>query len=101
MLVCALMHIFGTRDRGCSAHPAFPAPSVFEGTGFHNPGIAPRDRGRASLAQMPKTKCQNIAVSLANFRHTMAAKRGRPDMTSSAVVVAGFSPDIFERNFMP
>ena len=22
--------IFGTRDRGCSAHPAFPAPSVFE-----------------------------------------------------------------------
>src|SRR2546430_13560643 len=21
------MHNFGTRDRGCSAHPAFPAPS--------------------------------------------------------------------------
>src|SRR5947208_12669012 len=31
MLVCALMHNFGTRDRGCSAHPAFPAPSIFEG----------------------------------------------------------------------
>ena len=28
MLVCAfLCAIFGTRDRGCSAHPAFPAPS--------------------------------------------------------------------------
>ena len=25
------MHNFGTRDRGCSAHPAFPAPSIFEG----------------------------------------------------------------------
>ena len=28
MLVCAKCAIFGTRDRGCSAHPAFPAPSV-------------------------------------------------------------------------
>jgi hypothetical protein len=23
-----------TRDRGCSAHPAFPAPSVFEGESY-------------------------------------------------------------------
>src|SRR5688572_8786836 len=31
MLVCANVHFFGTRDRGCSAHPAFPAPSLFGG----------------------------------------------------------------------
>src|SRR5256886_6725907 len=31
MLVCAFFAQFGTRDRGCSAHPAFPAPSIFEG----------------------------------------------------------------------
>jgi len=31
MLVCAFSTHFGTRDRGCSAHPAFPAPSIFEG----------------------------------------------------------------------
>src|SRR5438552_19086966 len=31
MLVCAFFTHFGTRDRGCSAHPAFPAPSIFEG----------------------------------------------------------------------
>src|SRR5437762_14347316 len=31
MLVCAYNAQFGTRDRGCSAHPAFPAPSIFEG----------------------------------------------------------------------
>src|SRR2546421_10583225 len=31
MLVCAIFAQFGTRDRGCSAHPAFPAPSIFEG----------------------------------------------------------------------
>ena len=30
MLVCAFVCATGTRDRGCSAHPAFPAPSVFE-----------------------------------------------------------------------
>src|SRR5438876_1807080 len=28
---CAPNAQFGTRDRGCSAHPAFPAPSIFEG----------------------------------------------------------------------
>src|SRR5215207_6865476 len=28
MLVCAFVCAIGTRDRGCSAHPAFPAPSV-------------------------------------------------------------------------
>src|SRR5438046_6345699 len=31
MLVCAKCAIFGTRDRGCSAHPAVPAPSVHRG----------------------------------------------------------------------
>ena len=32
MLVCALPCAHCTRDRGCSAHPAFPAPSFFRGT---------------------------------------------------------------------
>src|SRR5438874_7352849 len=31
MLVCAYNVHSCTRDRGCSAHPAFPAPSIFEG----------------------------------------------------------------------
>ena len=30
MLVCAKCAVFGTRDRGCSVHPAFPAPSLQE-----------------------------------------------------------------------
>src|SRR5882672_7571664 len=30
MLVCASFCAHCTRDRGCSAHPAFPAPSLFE-----------------------------------------------------------------------
>jgi hypothetical protein len=32
MLVCALLCAHCTRDRGCSAHPVFPAPSLFRGT---------------------------------------------------------------------
>src|SRR5450755_1881557 len=34
MLVCAFFRTFCTRDRGCSAHPAFPAPSCFRGTTY-------------------------------------------------------------------
>src|SRR6266853_6508815 len=30
MLVCAFLCAFCTRDRGCSVHPAFPAPSSGE-----------------------------------------------------------------------
>src|SRR6202007_188870 len=30
MLVCAFLCATCTRDRGCSAHPAFPAPSVLQ-----------------------------------------------------------------------
>src|SRR5258708_29643071 len=32
MLVCAFLCATCTRDRGCSAHPAFPAPSCSRGT---------------------------------------------------------------------
>src|SRR2546430_17182316 len=31
MRVWAFFRSLGTRDRGCSAHPTFPAPSIFEG----------------------------------------------------------------------
>ena len=30
MLVCSFVSANRTRDRGCSKHPVFPAPSVFE-----------------------------------------------------------------------
>jgi hypothetical protein len=33
MLVCALLCAHCTRDRGCSAHPVFPAPSLGESFG--------------------------------------------------------------------
>src|SRR5256885_14997182 len=49
MLVCAIFAQFGTRDRGCSAHPAFPAPSVsrVRTKNLHHSGEnTPRERGR-------------------------------------------------------
>src|SRR5947207_11721607 len=49
MLVCVYYCAFGTRDRGCSRHPAFPAPSVWRVTAknlHHSGEIAPRGRER-------------------------------------------------------
>src|SRR5712691_12948677 len=51
MLVCAFLCASCTRDRGCSAHPVFPAPSVpgrdkvMQSSGEN----APRDRGGLTL----------------------------------------------------
>src|SRR5216684_231692 len=47
MLVCVFLCASCTRDRGCSAHPAFPAPSDFEARKvWANLGcIEPRERG--------------------------------------------------------
>src|SRR6188474_1782771 len=47
MLVCSFVSANRTRDRGCSKHPVFPAPSVFDEGGklIANLGRkAPRDR---------------------------------------------------------
>ena len=46
MLVCTFAMCTGTRDRGCSKHPVFPAPSIQEeGNEFSNLGRnTPRDR---------------------------------------------------------
>ena len=45
MLVCAFLRKHCTRDRGCSKHPAFPAPSVLRDKGSCKPRaqIAPRE----------------------------------------------------------
>src|SRR6267143_3907756 len=52
MLVCASFDAHCTRDRGCSAHPVFPAPSVFEGDVFSITSGASR-RENANVCQVP------------------------------------------------
>src|SRR5258707_1168451 len=53
MLVCVFLCTSCTRDRGCSAHPAFPAPSVFKGESYPHLGrIAPRHQLPEMLARV-------------------------------------------------
>ena len=48
MLVCVFVCYFCTRDRGCSAHPVFPAPSLFRGgTNLQNSGECRRENADA------------------------------------------------------
>src|SRR5437762_2046971 len=66
MLVCAIMHTFGTRDRGCSRHPAFPAPSVLKRANeFANLGQnVPREGRRACLMIVSRTRCSASSALL-------------------------------------
>ena len=50
MLVCVLFAHNCTRDRGCSKHPAFPAPS-FEGEGFSKPRADHAARTRSRITR--------------------------------------------------
>jgi hypothetical protein len=45
MLVCALLRAHCTPDRGCSAHPVFPAPSSGESFG-HASGASRREKAK-------------------------------------------------------
>ena len=61
MLVCVFLCASCTRDRGCSAHPAFPAPSV---SGDKLPAklgrIAPRECGVISTPSLQASAKQSI-----------------------------------------
>jgi hypothetical protein len=46
----------GTRDRGCSVHPAFPAPSDFEGGMF-----------AANLARIMRRECEAVFAETAGL----------------------------------
>jgi hypothetical protein len=53
MLVCAFLCANCTRDRGCSVHPVFPAPSLIRWRANENANLgrnAPRDRGVISTS---------------------------------------------------
>src|SRR6266536_3597615 len=77
MLVCAFFTHFGTRDRGCSAHPAFPAPSVLRvrtqefaslgrnraaRTPTHTHSSSPGLTGRPSIPEAPMIEPRSRGV---------------------------------------
>src|ERR1022692_170235 len=49
MLVCVFFCPFCTRDRGCSAHPAFPAPSLWRDNETQASGRSCRENADAHL----------------------------------------------------
>ena len=52
MLVCPFVCANRTRDRGCSKHPVFPAPSDFEGGKFQTSGETRREIAKSYLRRM-------------------------------------------------
>jgi hypothetical protein len=84
LLVCSLFH--SMRGCGCTKHPAFPAPSVFEGQGRRT------TRARISAARMPafvfrSLTCIRIATSAP--RASTSLESGRVRAVSARA--AGFS----------
>ena len=81
MLVCAKCAILGTRDRGCSAHPAFPAPSALRvrRRSYDSSGeIAPRERevmGYVSRALRSMERLRNDALQTRTQESGLACLR--------------------------
>ena len=81
MLVCVFFRTICTRDRGCSEHPAFPAPSYFWAYDFSKPrahraaGLrrqiqlsSPGLTGRPSIPETPMIKPKSHRVLDTRFR---------------------------------
>jgi len=62
MLVCALFCAHCTRDRGCSVHPAFPAPSLFSKRGKEL--VKPRTRRAAGT----RVACRMTSEGIVQMR---------------------------------
>src|ERR1700675_4856610 len=75
MLVCASCRIYCTRDRGCSAHPVFPAPSDFHWARF----LA---KLRADHAARTQTHIQLSSSALCAIAHW----GGRPSIPETLVM---------------
>src|SRR5262249_43084552 len=70
---CASPHSFCTRDRGCSAHPAFPAPSSFERCGnYHQTSGA----SRRETAELYSVQAMSLRAQRSNPLLPRAPKDG-------------------------
>jgi hypothetical protein len=77
---------FCTRDRGCSVHPAFPAPFVFEGKGS----------GKTSGA----SRCEKANVCVPGDLSTIAQRAkagGRGPSIPEASVMESISRSVLDR----
>src|SRR5260221_8186278 len=65
-----------------------PCSLFLEGEPLEDSGALRRGNANARHA----LKCQNMAASMANFRHTMTAKRGDPGMRDGGGVIPEHFP---------
>ena len=84
MLVCVFYAHFSTRDRGCSVHPAFPAPSLRDSIDARLGRFAPRERscvcvcvnrrmgGAKRYPSMPVRVAMGIASLHPSYRNSSA-----------------------------
>src|SRR6266436_774646 len=87
MLVRATTTLLRTGPRVQRAS-GIPCSLFFEGDPLEASGALRRGNANARHA----LKCQNIAASMANFRHTMTAKRGDPGMRDGGGVIPEHFP---------
>src|ERR1700682_4727880 len=70
MLVCVFFCTSCTRDRGCSVHPVFPAPSVFRGARFHHHlGRDPRRGSAESHLLFEKSNLEDLVGWVERLRN--------------------------------
>jgi hypothetical protein len=81
MLVCAFYLRFCTRDRGCSKHPAFPAPSSLGANDLQGPGE--RCRGNAEVCLSP--------VIASEAKQSILPLRGDMDCFAEPVIGRAFA----------
>src|SRR6266516_3173682 len=73
MLVCIFVCAFGTRDRGCSVHPVFPAPSDFWATNED-----------ANLGRITSRECETVSTVIASeAKQSMRRRKERMDCFAS------------------
>src|SRR3981189_3042526 len=65
MLVCAFFDAHCTRDRGCGAHPVFPAPSVLtrDKVYFKTPGASRRESAKFCLPSLRGAERRHVRRS--------------------------------------
>ena len=80
MLVCVFVCYFCTRDRGCSAHPVFPAPSFFLGANEF-----------AKLGRSVSRECGGMSRTI-NAKTKSASSRHRPGPITPGVGCEGRHP---------
>src|SRR6266481_2278181 len=87
MLVCDFRSAFCTRDRGCSAHPAFPAPSSLRDNETQSSGVSRRENVDVYLLfeiriEIPPRHCEFVRYRPRGRRRwTKQTPRSSPGLT--------------------